>query len=208
MRNESGRYLLEEVFLDLDKHYEELFAPGRWLQVSLPIETICATLDDYFQDYSRLVESNFEYIIKEAQKLVTKKYITAMLSKKISFKSYEECQKAAKKVYNEVEQLRKVFLSFAPSMVDTEDPLDIIIMLSEVLKCEDDMISFDLHRIVEKYPDISEDHLHRLLSLRGDLPKSDLKEKVSFVIKTSKIKNTHQPSIFSEVVFQDRIINW
>lgn len=200
--------MLEEVFLDLDRHFEELFVSGRWLQMSLPIDTICATLEDYFQDYNRLVEANFQYIIAEARESVTKKYITAMLSKKMSFKSYEECQTAAKKIFKETEQLRKVFLSAAPNTVDIDDPLDIIIMLSEVIKCEDDMISFDLHRIVEKYRDITEDHLHRLLNLRGDLPRADLKEKVNFVIKTSKPKSPVQSSIFGQLVFQDRIINW
>lgn len=208
LRDESGRYLLEEVFLDLDKHFEELFTSARWLQMSLPVDTICATLEDYFQDYNRLVESNFKRVIDEARFLVTKRYITAMLSKKVSFKSYEECQTAAKKISKEVEQLRKVFLLFASNAVDGEDPLDVILLLSEVLKCEDDMLSFDLHRLVEQYPDISEDHLHRLLSLRGDLSKSDLKEKVSFITKTSKLKSQMQQSIFSQIVFQDRIINW
>ncbi|XP_031339008.1 exocyst complex component 3 [Photinus pyralis] len=208
LRDESGRYLLEEVFLDLDKHFEELFVSGRWLQISLPVDTICATLEDYFQDYNRLVETNFKFVINEARRLVTKRYITAMLSKKVSFKTYEECQTAAKQIFKEVEQLRKVFLVFASNTVEGDDPLDIILMLSEILKCEDDMISFDLHRLVEQYADITEDHLHRLLNLRGDLPKSDLKEKVSFVMKSSKPKMQLQTSIFSQLVFQDRIINW
>ncbi|KAF5278438.1 hypothetical protein FQA39_LY05927 [Lamprigera yunnana] len=208
LRNESGRYLLEEVFLDLDKHFEELFISVRWLQISLPVDTICATLEDYFQDYNRLVEINFKFVIEEARFLVTKRYVTSMLSKKVVFKSYEECQTAAKKISKEVEQLRKVFLLFAPNAVDAEDPLDIILLLSELLKCEDDMLSFDLHRLVERYPDISEDHLQRLLSLRGDIAKSDLKEKINFITKTSKSKTQAEPSIFSQLVFQDRIINW
>ncbi|KAF5273381.1 hypothetical protein FQR65_LT04673 [Abscondita terminalis] len=207
LRDDSGRYLLEEVFLDLDKHFEELFTSARWLQISLPVDTICATLEDYFQDYNRLVESNFKFVLEEARFLVTKRYITAMLSKKVSFKSYEECQTAAKKIFKEVEQLRKVFLLFAPNGADGEDPLDVILLLSEVLKCEDDMISFDLHRLVEQYPDISEDHLHRLLNLRGDLSKADLKEKVNFVTKSSKSKSQTHSSVFSQLVFQDRLIN-
>lgn len=175
--------------------------------MSLPVDTICATLEDYFQDYNCLVEANFEYVIQEARELVTKRYLTAMLSKKVSFKSYDECQSAAKKIFKEIEQLRKVFLSTAPSTVDIDDPLDLIIMLSEILKCEDDMISLDLHRIVEKYSDITEDHLLRLLSLRGDLSKSDLKEKINYVMKTSKPK-THEATLLSQLIFQDRIINW
>ncbi|XP_018332170.1 exocyst complex component 3 [Agrilus planipennis] len=207
LRNESGEYLLEEVFLDLEKHFEELFS-SRWLLASIPVDTICATLEDYFQDYNRLTEENFDYVITQARKGVTKRYLTAMLSRKVSFKTYEECLTAAKKIAKEVEQLNRVFCSNLPNIEEKENQLDVIKMMSEILKCEDDMISFDLHRIVEKYPDITEDQLHRLLSLRGDLPRSELKEKVLFVTKTSKPKSPQPPSIFRELILPDRILNW
>lgn len=48
LRNEAGRYLLDEVFLDLEKHFEEIFS-SRWIGSTLAVETICVTLDDYFQ---------------------------------------------------------------------------------------------------------------------------------------------------------------
>lgn len=125
-----------------------------------------------------------------------------MLSKRISFKTYEECQSSAGKIVKEIKQIQKVFQNTGGSHIGEEDVLDIIVMLSEVLKCEDDMISFDLHRIVEKYPDITEDHLLRLLYLRGDLPKSDLKEKVVYVMKTSKSKTlANRNTIFRQLVF-------
>lgn len=201
LRNEAGGYLLEEVFLDLDKHFEELFTV-KWLTMTLPVDTICATLEDYFQDYSRLVEPNFRFVINEARNLITKKYLTVMLSKKITFKTLLECQTAADTILKEIKHLQKVFLNVEPNITEDDDCLEIIILLTEVLKCEDDMISFDLHRIVEKFPDINEDHLLRLLYLRGDLPKSDLKEKVSYVVKNSKPGTlTSKHNIFKLLVF-------
>lgn len=199
LRNESGNYLLEEAFLDLDKHFEEIFT-SKWLHTTLPTDTICVTLEDYFHDYNRLVEENFKYIIDEAVTLIAKRYIVAMLSKKVSFKSYEDCQLAAKKVITEIDQLKEVFLTAAPKL-DKDNPLEIVILLSEILKCENDMLSLDLHRIVEKYPEIAEDHLLRLLYLRGDLPKSDLREKVAFVLKSSKPRALSRNSIFKQLVF-------
>lgn len=201
MRNESGRYLLEEVFLDLDKHFEELFT-SKWSTTTLPVDTICATLEDYFQDYSRLVESNFKFVINEARHSITKKYLFCMLSKRISFKTLNESQTAANTIFKEIKQLQKIFSHVEPHISGEDDCLEIILLLSEVLKCEDDMISFDLHRIVESFPDINEDHLLRLLYLRGDLPKSDLKEKIIYVMKSSRPRTlSSKHNIFKEIVF-------
>lgn len=201
LRNESGGYMLEEIFLDVNKHFDELFT-SRWLGIHLPVDTICATLEDYFQDYSRLVEENFKFIIKEARNSIAKRYITAMLSRRVSFKTYEECQSAAAQITKETKQLQKVFsLTSTEPPPEDEDPLHVGIIFAEVLKCEDDMLSFDLHRIVEKYSDITEEHLLRLLYLRGDLPRSDLKEKVLYVMKTTKPKGLNHSSIFREITF-------
>lgn len=203
LRNESVGYLLEEVFLDLEKHFDELFTV-RWLQATIPVDTVCATLEDYFQDYSQLVPENFVFTIEQAQELVVKRYVTSMLSKRTSFKTFEECQAAAKKILKEASQLRKIF-----SIVEMKnDLLDIIFTLSEIVKCEGDMLSLDLHGIVEKYSDITEDHLIRLLYLRGDLPKSDLREKAVFAVKTRKSGTVQHATIFKQLVFQDRMINW
>lgn len=200
LRNESGNYLLEEVSLDVDKHFDELFS-SRWLLSTHALDTICVTLEDYFHDYSRLVEDNYKYIANEALQLVAKRYITAMLGKRVQFKSLEECQAAAIKVDKEVNQLRTVFRNIASKM-NEEDPLEIVLLLRDILKCENDMLSLDLHTIVDKYPDITEDHLSRLLYLRGDIPRSDIREKVAHVLKST---NTHNAvpknSIFKQIVF-------
>lgn len=188
------------MFLDTDKHFEDLFTV-KWF-TNHPVDTICATLDDYFQDYKCLVEANFNFVIKEARISITKKYLTVMLSKKICFKTLAESQTAAENILKEVKQLQKVFSHVEPNISEEDDCLEIITLLTEVLKCEDDMISFDLHRIVEKFPDINEDHLLRLLYLRGDLPKSDLREKVQYVIKSSKPRTlTSKHNIFGKLVF-------
>lgn len=124
LRNECAHYLLQEVFLDLNKHFDELFGP-KWLGVSLPVDTICATLEDYFQDYNRLVKDNFQFVIKEARNSVAKRYLTAMLSKRTSFKTYEECVSAAGQTKKEAQQLQKLFENTAD--FDEEDPLEVFV---------------------------------------------------------------------------------
>lgn len=48
IRSQAAGYLLEEAFLDLDGHFNELFTQ-KWLTSSISVDTICITLEDYFQ---------------------------------------------------------------------------------------------------------------------------------------------------------------
>ncbi|XP_066140690.1 exocyst complex component 3 [Euwallacea fornicatus] len=205
LRNETGNYLLEELFIDLDQHFDKLFN-SQWLASLDSLETIYATLEDYFQDYNRLTDPNYNYIVEQAKNTVAKRYLTAMLLKRTSFKTFEDCIKAASKIVREVDRLNNLFNNLSKSMdlADGDDDFEAITMLSEVLKSDDDMISFELHRVLEKYPDITEDHLMRLLSLRGDLSRSDIKDKVAHV---DRPKVSHRSSIFKSLVFPKTVIN-
>ncbi|KAJ8914761.1 hypothetical protein NQ315_013264 [Exocentrus adspersus] len=196
LRNEAVNYLLEELFVDLDQHFEKLFNM-QWLCTSLTADTIYATIEDYFQDYNNLVEANYKYVVDLTRSMVAKRYLIALLSKRTSFKTYEECTKAANKALKEAERLSQLFNNLSKEL-DGDDPFEAVTMLAEVLKSDDDMLSFELHRVVEKYPDITEEHLLRLLSLRGDLSRADIKDKVLHI---DKPKVLHKSSIFKTLVF-------
>ncbi|KAJ2942695.1 hypothetical protein O0L34_g2165 [Tuta absoluta] len=208
LRDEAARFLLEEAFLDLEVHFDDLFT-AKWLPTSIPVDTICVTLEDYFQDYNHLREKNFDYVINEAQSLVYKKYITAMLSKKVTFKTVEEAQQAATKIMKEANQIRSFFKRIAPEAVNVDWPFEVISMLAEVLRCQDiEMLSLDLHGILEKCPDITEDQLIRLLSLRGDVPRAHVRETVAHVLSTRQPARTMaQPSLFKHITFTDRLLS-
>ena len=102
-RLESVNYLLDEAFLDIEAHFSDLLT-AKWQSGSQAIDTVCATLDDYFEDYQFLKPSNFELVISCAQDRVARKYITAMLQnnllkRKITFTSQEERKSAAVKIF-------------------------------------------------------------------------------------------------------------
>lgn len=204
LRNEAGNFLLEELFIDLDQHFEKLLN-SQWLTSLDSLETIYATLEDYFQDYNRLAEANYNFIAEQARYTVAKRYLTAMLSRRVSFKTFEDCTKAAGKIEKEVDRLTNLFSNLCKNTeTKDDDEFEAIVMLSEVIKSDDDMISFELHRVLEKYPDITEDQLLRLLNLRGDLSRSDIKEKVANV---DRPKVSHRSSIFKSLVFPKNVMN-
>lgn len=48
IRAHAANYLLEEAFLDMEGHFNDLFTV-KWLGSTISVDTICVTLDDYFQ---------------------------------------------------------------------------------------------------------------------------------------------------------------
>lgn len=202
LRDETAFYLLEEAFLDLDGHFNELFT-AKWITSSIAIDTICVTLQDYFQDYNHLRAVNFEFVIKEAQKLVAKRYLKAMLSKRIS-KPRPECEIIVKKIIKEVRQIKTFFEKIAPNVLKNESPFDVIIDLSQLLNCDIEMIILDLHTLLTNYPSVSEDHLLRLFYIRNEIKSNEIKEKINDAFKSRKTTvTTHDKgSILKEIVFE------
>lgn len=211
IRNDAAAILLEESFLDLELHFHDLLTP-KWLSSPIPVETICVTLEDYFQDYNHLRPKNFDYVITEAQKLIAKRYISAMLQRKISLKNYDECLNCTSKIMAEADKLKNFFSRIAPKVGNFDSPFEIIKRLAEVLRCEDsEILSLDLHSLVEKYPDMSEDQLVRLLSLRGDIPKGEAREKVSYILealRNRRMLQSNPDSIFKQIIIQDSFLSW
>ncbi|CAI6358201.1 unnamed protein product [Macrosiphum euphorbiae] len=202
LRDEAAQFLLEEALIDLDIHFQDLITT-KWLSSFISIETICVTLEDYFQDYTHLKPKNLEYIILEAEDIIVRRYIMAILQKKLNFKTYEERRSAADKMTNEVDQLKSFFMRVAPLVTrDKDSPFDAVVKLSEVLKSEDsEILSLDLHTLVKMYPDITEDQMTRLLSLRGDLSRSEIREKVQYAIQGNRelAGTTLTKSIFQQI---------
>jgi len=202
LRDEAAQFLLEEALIDLDIHFQDLITT-KWLTSFISIETICVTLEDYFQDYTHLKPKNLEYIILEAEDIIVRRYIMAILQKKLNFKTYEERRSAADKMTNEVDQLKSFFMRVAPLVTrDKDSPFDAVVKLSEVLKSEDsEILSLDLHTLVKMYPDMTEDQMTRLLSLRGDLSRSEIREKVQYAIQGNRelAGTTLTKSIFQQI---------
>lgn len=204
LRDEAAQFLLEEAFLDLNSHFHNLIT-SEWITSSNSVNTICVTLDDYFQDYvHHLRVKNFESVIKEAENLVAKRYISAMLQNKVIFKTNKERREAGEKVLREVDHIKSFFCKIDSELANRSvSPLETIKSLAEVLKCEDlEMLTLEIHSLIDKYPDITEDQLTRLLSLRGGLNKSEIKEKLSYIFQdTSGQKSTSfVKSIFDQIL--------
>merc|ERR1719431_1161541 len=206
IRLESVNYLLDEAFLDIEAYFSDLLT-AKWQTGSQAIDTICITLNDYFEDYQFLKPTNFELVISCAQDRVARKYITAMLQnnllrRKITFTSEEERRAAAAKIKAESVQCKSFFKDVAGDMADFDSPFDTLATLAGVLSSDEEMVSLELGTLCKKYPDVTHDQLLALLLLRGDLQRGDAKQLAQeFVAEGAATKKAfHARSILSQVV--------
>jgi len=211
IRLESVNYLLDEAFLDIEAYFSDLLT-AKWQTGTQAIDTICMTLNDYFEDYQFLKPSNFEVVITCAQDRVARKYITAMLQnnllrRKITFTSQEERKAAATKIKTEAMQCKSFFKDVAGDMADFDSPFDTVATLAEVLSSDDEMLSLELGTLCKRYPDVSHEQIFCLLLLRHDLNRGDAKQLASEFIPEGGMANTtlRARSILSQVVITSSI---
>uniref|UniRef100_A0A8D0EPF5 Exocyst complex component 3 n=1 Tax=Strix occidentalis caurina TaxID=311401 RepID=A0A8D0EPF5_STROC len=192
--------LLDEVFMDLEPHLNELMTK-KWLMGSNAVGTICVTVEDYFNDFARIKKPYKKTMTIEAHRRVVVEYIRAIMLKRISFKNAEERKEGAERMIKEAEQFRFLFKKLAAgSGEDTEGLCDIIEAIAEVIKLTDpSLLYLEVSTLVSKYPDIRDDHIAALLTVRGDASR-DMKQTIIETLDQGPSQpNPNYVPIFKEI---------
>jgi len=150
--------------------------------------------------------------MSEGKNLVAKKYLLAIMSRKVSFKNQEERKKAAEKIVAEAGQVRRLFERVGSVSQGKQSgcPFSAIEAVAEVIKVEDlDILSLELHSLIKHYPDLTKEQLMAILSLRGDIGRFELKQKASEIIpgNTALPRGPMPLSIFSQVQIPPSLFN-
>ncbi|XP_042354107.1 exocyst complex component 3 [Plectropomus leopardus] len=161
------QFLLDEVFLDLEHHLNELLT-RKWLTGSHAVDTICVTVEDYFNDFNKIKKPFNQEMTSEALRRVVVEYIKAVMQKRITFKNADERREGAERMIKEADQFKFLFRKLAAGE-DTDPLCGAIAAIAEVFKLTDPTLLFlEVTTLVSKYPDIREEHIQALLAVRGD----------------------------------------
>lgn len=190
-------FLEEEVFLDVTVHVQELVSK-QWLMSTTSVDTICITVEDYSSDFVHLRKKYFHKVMEMIERRLVCEYIKAIMQKKVSFKTYEERKEAADKLVLEANQMESLFNKVV-NLEGKELGCDALRQVCELLSLKDpSLLSLEIHGLAKKYPDITVDHIIAILSLRGDIAKSEIRQTVTDLMPTDPA-NSQQRTIFSEI---------
>uniref|UniRef100_A0A2C9M3Y4 Exocyst complex component 3 n=1 Tax=Biomphalaria glabrata TaxID=6526 RepID=A0A2C9M3Y4_BIOGL len=128
--------VLEELFIDLrDSNCLNELMTRNWMANSSSVETIIATWADYHQDFLHLKPEMYEILLAKGMQRIIKEYVKALLSRKLSFKNYEERKMSAEKIVSESEQIKAQFTDMS-SKLDVS-LFDVLPAMAEGLKLKD-----------------------------------------------------------------------
>ncbi|GFR70498.1 exocyst complex component 3, partial [Elysia marginata] len=191
--------ILEEVFRDLqeNKCLNELFTRA-WMSHSNGVETIIATWDDYHKDFLHLKPTMFEILLSRGQDRIVVEYVKALLSRKLSFKNYEERKISAEKICAEAEQMKLQFQEMSPKLDVSK--FDVLPAMAEGLKLKDSsMLSLEIMGFAQKYPDIRMEQLVNFILCRGDISRSDARQLALDTLGEDDPNVTKPKGIFTEI---------
>lgn len=190
-------YLLDEVFLDLEAHLNELLT-RKWLTGSHAVDTICVTVEDYFNDFNKIKNPYNQEMTGEALRRVVVEYLKAVMQKRIMFKNSDERRDGAERMIKEAEQFRFLFSKLTTGE-DTERLCGAITAIAEVFKLTDPTLLFlEVSTLVSKYPDIREEHVQALLAVRGDASR-EMRQMIIGTLSENKVSL----SGFTQFIFRD-----
>uniref|UniRef100_A0A8P4KBL5 Exocyst complex component 3 n=1 Tax=Dicentrarchus labrax TaxID=13489 RepID=A0A8P4KBL5_DICLA len=182
---EGCQFLLDEVFLDLEHHLNELLT-RKWLTGSHAVDTICVTVEDYFNDFNKIKKPFNQEMTSEALRRVVVEYIKAVMQKRITFKNADERREGAERMIKEADQFKFLFRKLAAGE-DTDRLCGAIAAIAEVFKLTDPTLLFlEVTTLVSKYPDIREEHIQALLAVRGDASR-EMRQMIIGTLSENKI---------------------
>lgn len=191
--------ILEELFIDLrESNCLNDLMTRNWMANSNGVETIIATWADYHRDFLHLKPTMYEILLAKGQRRVIKEYLKALLSRKLSFKNYEERKASAEKICAEAEQIKHQFIDMCGKL--DVSLFDVLPHLSECLKLKDtSMLSLEIMGFTQKYPDIRMEQLLTLILSRGDISRNDARQLAIDTLGEDDQAQTKPKGIFSEI---------
>jgi len=202
--------LLEGVLLDLQTFFDSLMTKN-WLTSSTEIDTIILTVEDYNRDYVHLKPRYAKYILEKAEEKLVIEYVKAIMSKRTTFRTPDDRRETGNKIIKEATKLAEAFTKLADLPALEDSSCGVLTNMAEVLRVKDPaIVSLEISGLAERYADFRAEHALALLSLRGDMGRTESKQ----IVADLKIRETSEDSdgttssgIFGQIVVTATVLD-
>ncbi|XP_063778865.1 exocyst complex component 3 [Pseudophryne corroboree] len=193
--------LLDEVFMDLEQHLNDLMT-RKWLGGSNAVDTICVTIEDYFNDFAKIKTHYKQKMTIKAHRKVVTEYIKAIMQRRICFRNAEERKEGAERMIKEAEQFKFLFKRLTSGFGEETDGLcKTIIDIAEVIKLTDpSLLYLEVSTLVTRYPDLRDDHIAALLAIRGDASREMKQTIIETVDQSQRQQSPNYTPIFKDII--------
>ncbi|KRY71713.1 Exocyst complex component 3 [Trichinella pseudospiralis] len=173
--------LLSEVVTDVTPQLA-LILSSKWLGTLSAVDTICFTIEDYYQDHCHLKPSLLNNLLMELQIRVVQEYMKAFEARRLTFQNYEERKAASDQLCKEAERMKELFSRLIKQEDDSSEEFEtvtsVLLAVAEVMSLRDkSLLALEVSSFVQKYPNISVEQLSGLIQMREDVGRSEARHK-------------------------------
>ncbi|KRZ42505.1 Exocyst complex component 3 [Trichinella pseudospiralis] len=190
---------------DLLQNIEQL--KDRWnlnSQIALgtlsAVDTICFTIEDYYQDHCHLKPSLLNNLLMELQIRVVQEYMKAFEARRLTFQNYEERKAASDQLCKEAERMKELFSRLIKQEDDSSEEFEtvtsVLLAVAEVMSLRDkSLLALEVSSFVQKYPNISVEQLSGLIQMREDVGRSEARQLAQEITAQNKLRPKLQGKI-------------
>ncbi|OUC44234.1 putative exocyst complex component Sec6 [Trichinella nativa] len=197
--------LLSEVVTDITPQLA-LILSSKWLGTLSAVDTICFTIEDYYQDHCHLKASLLNSLLMELQIRVVQEYMKAFEARRLTFQNYEERKAASDQLCKEAERMKELFSRVIKQEDDSSEEFEtvtsVLLAVAEVMSLRDkSLLALEVSSFVQKYPNISVEQLSGLIQMREDVGRSEARQLAQEITAQNKLRPKLQGKIANFVIF-------
>ncbi|KRZ70507.1 Exocyst complex component 3 [Trichinella papuae] len=197
--------LLSEVVTDVTPQLA-LILSSKWLGTLSAVDTICFTIEDYYQDHCHLKPSLLNNLLMELQIRVVQEYMKAFEARRLTFQNYEERKAASDQLCKEAERMKELFNRLIKQEDDSSEEFEtvtsVLLAVTEVMSLRDkSLLALEVSSFVQKYPNISVEQLSGLIQMREDVGRSEARQLAQEITAQNKLRPKLQGKIANFVIF-------
>ncbi|KRY39462.1 Exocyst complex component 3 [Trichinella spiralis] len=197
--------LLSEVVTDITPQLA-LILSSKWLGTLSAVDTICFTIEDYYQDHCHLKASLLNSLLMELQIRVVQEYMKAFEARRLTFQNYEERKAASDQLCKEAERMKELFSRLIKQEDDSSEEFEtvtsVLLAVAEVMSLRDkSLLALEVSSFVQKYPNISVEQLSGLIQMREDVGRSEARQLAQEITAQNKLRPKLQGKIANFVIF-------